>query len=131
MTPLYVADLWRYPVKTLAGERLPAATLTADGVQGDRLVQVYGPEGVRTSRRHHRLLGLRGTLGPLGDNTPQTTPPSRFSTFALADPSVLHLSPRSRPRGVAHAPVSLSADRRSLVAVGVIVGVANERRSDV
>lgn len=66
MTPLFVAGLWRYPVKTLAGERLPAATLTADGVQGDRLVQVYGPEGVRTSRRHHRLLGLRGTLGPLG-----------------------------------------------------------------
>lgn len=51
---LYVAGLWRYPVETLAGERLPAATLTADGVQGDRLVQVYGPEGVRTSRRHRR-----------------------------------------------------------------------------
>ena len=66
MTPFYVAGLWRYPVKTLAGERLPHATLTADGVQGDRLVQVYGPEGVRTSRRHYRLLGLRGTLGPFG-----------------------------------------------------------------
>lgn len=66
MTPLYVAGLWRYPVKTLAGERLPVATLTADGVQGDRLVQVHGPEGVRTSRRHHRLLGLRGTLGADG-----------------------------------------------------------------
>ena len=66
MTPLFVAGLWRYPVKTLAGERLPAAILTADGVEGDRLVQVYGPEGVRTSRRHYHLLGLRGTLGPLG-----------------------------------------------------------------
>lgn len=66
MTPLYVAGLWRYPVKTLAGERLPEAVLTADGVQGDRLVQVHGPEGVRTSRRHHQLLGLRGTLGPDG-----------------------------------------------------------------
>lgn len=66
MTPLYVAGLWRYPVKTLAGERLPAATLSVDGVQGDRLVQVYGPEGVRTSRRHHRLLGLHGTMGSLG-----------------------------------------------------------------
>ena len=28
-------------------------------------MQVYGPEGVRTSRRHYQLLGLRGTLGPL------------------------------------------------------------------
>ncbi|MEO8522497.1 MAG: MOSC N-terminal beta barrel domain-containing protein, partial [Acidobacteriota bacterium] len=49
MTMLYVAGLWRYPVKTLAGERLAAAALSADGVHGDRLVQVHGPEGVRTS----------------------------------------------------------------------------------
>jgi len=66
MTTLYVAGLWRYPVKTLAGERLPGATLSDDGVQGDRLIQVHGPEGVRTSRRHYRLLGLRGTTGPQG-----------------------------------------------------------------
>lgn len=63
---LYVAGLWRYPVKTLAGERLPMTTLTADGIPFDRIVQVHGPEGVRTSRRHHRLLGLRGTLGDHG-----------------------------------------------------------------
>jgi hypothetical protein len=30
-------------------------------------VHVRGPEGVRTSRRHHRLLGLRGTLSPEGN----------------------------------------------------------------
>ena len=40
--------------------------LSADGVPGDRIVQVHGPEGVRTSRRHFHLLGLRGTLGPDG-----------------------------------------------------------------
>lgn len=61
---LYVAGLWRYPVKTLAGERLAMTVLSEDGVPGDRIVQVHGPEGVRTSRRHYRLLGLRGTLGP-------------------------------------------------------------------
>jgi uncharacterized protein YcbX len=60
---LSVAGLWRYPVKTLAGERIPMTTLTADGVPGDRIVQVHGPEGVRTSRKHYKLLGLRGTLG--------------------------------------------------------------------
>lgn len=59
---LYVAGLWRYPVKTLAGEPLESAELTATGIPGDRIVQVRGPEGVRTSRRHHLLLGLRGTL---------------------------------------------------------------------
>ena len=63
---LYVAGLWRYPAKTLAGERLAAAAVGLDGVPGDRMVWVRGPEGVRTSRRHHRLLGLRGTSSPDG-----------------------------------------------------------------
>ena len=63
MTP-YVAGLWRYPVKTLAGERLSTANIGPDGIPGDRIVRVRGPEGVRTARRHYRLLGLRGTLGP-------------------------------------------------------------------
>ncbi len=57
-----VAALWRYPVKSLAGEQIASAELTAQGIPGDRLVHVRGPEGVRSSRRHHRLLGLRGTL---------------------------------------------------------------------
>ena len=60
---LHVAGLWRYPVKSLAGESLTVATLTPEGIPGDRIVHVRGPEGVRTSRRHHRLLGLLGTLG--------------------------------------------------------------------
>lgn len=63
---LYVKGLWRYPVKTLAGEPLQEAALTADGVPGDRIVHVRGPEGVRTSRRHYHLLGLHGTLGADG-----------------------------------------------------------------
>ena len=60
---LYVAGLWRYPVKTLAGERLEKTAVGADGFPGDRVVWVRGPEGVRTSRRHYRLLGLRGRSG--------------------------------------------------------------------
>jgi uncharacterized protein YcbX len=31
-----VAELWRYPVKSLQGERLDAVALTADGLEGDR-----------------------------------------------------------------------------------------------
>src|SRR6187402_3302108 len=62
----YVAGLWRYPVKSLAGERVSSTTLSADGMAGDRIVRVRGPEGVRTSRRHYRLLGLRGTLDSHG-----------------------------------------------------------------
>lgn len=63
---LFVEQLWRYPVKTLAGERLESAELTPNGIPGDRVVHVRGPEGVRTSRRQHRLLGLHGTLDPAG-----------------------------------------------------------------
>ena len=63
---LRVDGLWRYPVKTLAGEPVRSALLAATGVPGDRIVHVRGPEGVRTSRRHYRLLGLNGTLGPDG-----------------------------------------------------------------
>lgn len=61
--PLHVAGLWRYPVKTLAGEPITEALITPTGIPGDRIVHVLGPEGVRTSRRHFHLLGLHGTLG--------------------------------------------------------------------
>ena len=63
---LRIDGLWRYPVKTLAGEPLETTPLEATGIPGDRIVHVRGPEGVRTSPRHHRLLGLRGTLGTDG-----------------------------------------------------------------
>ena len=63
---LFVEQLWRYPVKTLAGERLETAEITANGIPGDRIVHVRGPEGIRTSRRQHRLLGLHGTLDSAG-----------------------------------------------------------------
>jgi uncharacterized protein YcbX len=64
---MHVAEVWRFPVKSLAGERLDRSSLSERGIPGDRLVWVSGPEGVRTARRHHRLLGLHGTLGPGGE----------------------------------------------------------------
>ena len=63
---LSVAGLWRYPVKSMAGEPLTAADIGPDGIPGDRIVRVRGPEGVRTSRRQYRMLGLHGTLGADG-----------------------------------------------------------------
>ncbi len=54
--------IYRYPVKSLAGEAVETAVLTALGVPGDRIVHVRGPEGVRSARRQYRLLGLHGTL---------------------------------------------------------------------
>lgn len=63
---LRVAGLWRYPVKSMAGEAISTAEIGPDGIFGDRIVRVRGPEGVRTSRRQYRLLGLRGTLDSSG-----------------------------------------------------------------
>jgi MOSC domain-containing protein len=60
--PMHIDAVWRYPVKSLAGERLTQASIGFDGIAGDRIVRVVGPEGLRTARRHYRLLGLRGTL---------------------------------------------------------------------
>src|SRR5262245_31905039 len=65
---LYVAGLFRYPIKSLAGEPLLRTVIGPGGIPGDRIVHVRGPEGVRTSRRHYKLLGLRGTTR--SDGTP-------------------------------------------------------------
>jgi uncharacterized protein YcbX len=63
-----VAAIWRYPVKSMAGERVRGAELTGAGFVGDRVVQVYDAHGrIVTARRFPRLLRLRATLGPGGE----------------------------------------------------------------
>lgn len=63
-----VAELWRYPVKSLAGERLERAVIGRDGIGGDRVVHVEDGRGrVVTSRTHPMLLGLHATLGDDGE----------------------------------------------------------------
>ncbi len=66
---LYVAEIWRYSVKSLAGEQLESAELRADGIAGDRRVLVYDEQTRRliTSRTHPKLLGLKATLGSNGE----------------------------------------------------------------
>jgi uncharacterized protein YcbX len=53
-----VAELWRYPVKSLQGERLEEALITPDGVDGDRRFALYDVAtgfGL-TARREPQLL---------------------------------------------------------------------------
>src|SRR5689334_3064237 len=78
-----VSSLWRYPVKSLAGEAISEAVLTSLGIPGDRLVHVRGPEGVRTSRRQYKLLGLHGTLGDDGRQRINGVRGSHPDAFAL------------------------------------------------
>jgi len=64
--PMHVAELWRYPVKSMRGEPLQRADVRRDGIVGDRLVQVRDPNGLVTARTRPRLLGLNATLGADG-----------------------------------------------------------------
>ena len=74
-----VTEIWRYPVKTMAGEKLQRARLGPLGIEGDRVVHVEDIQGrVITSRSHPRFLGHKGTLGadgtPLVDGRPWNSP---------------------------------------------------------
>jgi uncharacterized protein YcbX len=74
-----VAELWRYPVKSMRGERLSSVHVGVDGVEGDRLVHVRQEDGrVITSRFRPGLLGLSATLGadgqPVVDGLPWDAP---------------------------------------------------------
>jgi MOSC domain-containing protein len=60
-----VAELWRYPVKSMAGEPLERAEVLRDGIAGDRVVHVQDARGQTiTARTCPRLLGHRALLGP-------------------------------------------------------------------
>ena len=59
-----VRELWRYPVKSCAGERVASTWIAASGLAGDRVVQPTTARGERvTARRFPRLLGLEGDAG--------------------------------------------------------------------
>ena len=88
---MHVAELWRYPVKSLAGEPLDAAEISPDGIPGDRMVQGYDAEGrIVTSRTTPRLLGLKGSLSPMGETLvnghPWTAPEVAAAIEAAAGP---------------------------------------------
>jgi uncharacterized protein YcbX len=56
-------EIWRYPVKTMAGEKLQRVELGPLGIAGDRVIHVEDARGrVVTSRSHPRFLGHTGSL---------------------------------------------------------------------
>ena len=65
---MHVAELWRYPVKSMAGEQLQMARVTPTGIEGDRIVQVQNARGrTATSRTYPGLLGFKATLDERGE----------------------------------------------------------------
>lgn len=63
---LSISQLWRYPIKSLHGELLDRADITADGLAGDRVLHVRGDRGLLTGRTRHDLLTLRATSDTTG-----------------------------------------------------------------
>jgi uncharacterized protein YcbX len=90
---MQVAELWRFPVKSMRGEQLGSVEVGLDGLEGDRLVHAREASGrVVTSRYRPGLLGLNGTLGPDGeplvDGEPWTSPAVLAKVRAITAPEV-------------------------------------------
>jgi len=99
---MFVKEIWRYPVKSMAGKRVAQAEVGELGIAGDRTVLVHIGGRVVTSRTHHRLLGLKGTLDSNG--VPQISGHNWNSPEALelvkeaagADAELVHYEGRER-----------------------------------
>jgi uncharacterized protein YcbX len=62
-----IEEIWRYPVKSMAGEMLETAELTEAGVMGDRVLQVRNAKGrIITARTNPLLLRHHAAFGPDG-----------------------------------------------------------------
>src|SRR5215217_1554886 len=74
-----VAELYRFPVKSLSGERLSRVEVDARGVVGDRLWSVRDPDGRfgsgKTTRRFRRMDGLLALRSTYDRETPVVTFP--------------------------------------------------------
>jgi len=86
-----VKEIWRYPVKTMAGEKLRQAGLGSLGIEGDRVMHVEDDKGrVITSRSHPRFLGHKGSLGQHGeirvDGRPWSSPDVAAEVVDIAGP---------------------------------------------
>jgi MOSC domain-containing protein len=119
---LCVAELWRYPVKSLAGERLDRAVVTPNGIVGDRVVHVRdGRDRVVTARNRPRLLALHGTLGPDGepliDSRPWTAPESAAAVREAVGPEAT-LSRYDGPERFDVLPLLVATDG-AIAALGV------------
>ena len=65
---MYLSEIWRYPVKSMAGESVEEIIVGPLGLEGDRLVHVQDAGGrVVTARTHPLLLGHQACLGSAGE----------------------------------------------------------------
>jgi uncharacterized protein YcbX len=83
---MHVQALWRYPVKSMRGERLTEATLRKSGIVGDRNIVVVSKSrnNIITARTHPGLLGLQASVSAQGVITVEGHPWQSPEALALA-----------------------------------------------
>jgi len=86
-----ITEIWRYPVKTMAGEKLQRVRMGPLGIDGDRIVHVEDAQGrVITSRSHPRFLGHKASLSTDGvslvDGRPWNSPEVATEVIDIAGP---------------------------------------------
>jgi hypothetical protein len=119
-----VSELWRYPVKSLRGERLDEALVTELGVERDRLVHARRPGGrVFTARTYPAMLGLQGGLDgdgePTIDGVRWDDPAALAAVRAVTEPDAeLVYYDGGGPQRFDVLPISLATDG-GVAAVGV------------
>jgi uncharacterized protein YcbX len=131
-----VGEIWRYPVKSMGGERLDETEVGVDGIPGDRVVQARDGRGRRlTARTHWPLLGFHATLDPSGvpliDGRPWDDPATAAAVRKAVGESATLVRDESRDRfdvlpllvATDGAITALGVDRRRLRPNLVIDGV--------
>jgi uncharacterized protein YcbX len=65
---MLIEEIWRYPVKSMAGEQLDTAEITEHGIAGDRIIQVRNASGrLFTARTRPGLLRHTAVLTKNGE----------------------------------------------------------------
>src|SRR5947209_12029575 len=111
---MQIAQLWRYPVKSMAGEPLQATALTAAGIPGDRVLYVLDSRGeILSARTKPRLLGHRAAIDERGevtvDGLPWQDPRVAEAVTAAAGPGS-RLVPATGPERFDILPLLVATD---------------------
>ena len=122
---MWIQEIWRYPVKSMAGESLEAVDLTGAGVMGDRVVQVRNAAGRIVSARTRPLLlrhssALSSSNQVLVDGRPWTAEDVARDVEAAAGTGA-HLIQSDLPERFDILPLLIATD-------GMLAAVGYDRR---
>ena len=114
VSPMHVAELWRYPVKSMAGERMAETDVRIDGIPGDRALYVVDARGeIVSARTRPLLLGHRATIGADGavlvDGRPWDSPEVAADVEAAAGPGA-RIMPAAGPERFDILPLLVATD---------------------